>query len=112
MKGKTVDEIKGSCGELFNRLSDKLEPLIDEYFSLDFRLKKEDPAPKRFHHIACYAVVGGSEGHYIHIDFTLPDEKRLSFALAKTFGGMENALKIANAATEFFYDMQNGWVYE
>ena len=104
--------MKESYGELFEKLEEKLSPLIDEYLSLDFRLNPEDEVITRFHHIACYAVVGGSEGHYVHIEFTLPDDKRIGLALAKTFQGMDHALKIANEATKFFYDMREGWVYK
>jgi hypothetical protein len=47
--------------------------------------------------LACYAVTGTSEGHYIHVELignTQP-EKRLRLWLGKTFSGMLHAYQVA-----------------
>jgi hypothetical protein len=47
--------------------------------------------------LACYAVTGDSEGHYIHVELignTAP-EKRLRLWLGKTFAGMAHACQVA-----------------
>lgn len=53
--------------------------------------------------LACYAVTGGSEGHYVHVEaISGYDEKGKLFGrplfLAKTFGGPEKADQLAAAA--------------
>ena len=50
-----------------------------------------------FRWIACYAVTGSSEGHYVHIDAIMPDGERMSLGGGKTFMGWEAACKLANA---------------
>ncbi len=59
--------------------------------------------PEGYRWISCYAVTGGSEGHYVHIDLIFniehtaigPIRTPLGMFLAKTFQGMEHAQKIA-----------------
>lgn len=91
----TLETHKGCGGEW--------EDLIDEYFhgpegSLAY-------VPEKYRWIACYPVTGGSEGHYIHIDFLCEDMdahgrgtgkwKTVRLALGKTFRGMDHAAAIA-----------------
>jgi len=82
------------------------ENLIDEYFSLSIETDQtfwkllED-----YRWIACYAVTGGSEGHYIHVDLVQGFDrdytgKALHLITGKTFLGLEHALKIANRCAE------------
>lgn len=57
--------------------------------------------PQSYRWISCYAVTGGSEGHWVHVDVIGgsdedPDRRELIF-LAKTFMGWEHACKIAQA---------------
>jgi len=84
----------------------KREGLIDEYFSLSappsYRNVRlfEFMRQHRCTWFACYAVTGGSEGHYIHVDIATQydaDGSGRVFHLitGKTFLGMEHALKIA-----------------
>ena len=72
----------------------------------------EDSAviPPRTRWIACYAVEGDSEGHYIHVDAIVqhpsfekgvPHESYPLF-LGKTFGGREDAYRTAQKCAEFF----------
>lgn len=94
-------------GEVLRELNAKLEVegmLPDEYgFGASFsptpphdRITAE-PWPE-WRWIAVYAVTGGSEGHYIHIDAIGREGQRTSIALAKTFEGWERAGAIAGAA--------------
>jgi hypothetical protein len=108
--------------EVFDRLRAALdaEELIDEYFEPATWLEKdsedlrnaafEQPMP-RVRFVQCYAVTGGSEGHYVHVDFlTEPigadgfvagrGRKRVSFALGKTFLGWDHAWTIAKRVAE------------
>lgn len=53
--------------------------------------------------IALYPVTGGSEGHYVHLDVIPRQDTRegkpaVSIALAKTFGGWDQAVAIVGAA--------------
>lgn len=67
----------------------------------------------RPHHLPVYAVTGGSEGHYIHVDGLAaywegkkkPDSRykpwpKETMFLAKTFQGMKHALTIVARTTE------------
>lgn len=55
-------------------------------------------------HLACFAVTGGSEGHYIHIEGLAWDHGdgaiRCSLGIGKTFEGMQVAQQIANRCAE------------
>jgi hypothetical protein len=51
------------------------------------------------HHLACFAVTGGSEGHYIHVEL-LAGEERIPLFVGKTFEGMPHAWKVAMACAE------------
>ena len=85
--------------ELMTRLdAEGLRP--DEYgFSLSASREIDNGTfwPLRYAWVACYAVTGGSEGHYIHIDVITREDKRILMSLGKTFEGMDKALLIANA---------------
>lgn len=94
--------------QVFRRLRRVLERegLIDEYFSLatppayrNVRLSAF-MRQNRYTWFACYAVTGGSEGHYIHVDIATQYDvdnscKVFHLITGKTFLGMEHALKIA-----------------
>ena len=84
------------------------EGLIDEYFSLATSPGISERPPVRIFMrqnrytlgFACYAVTGGSEGHYIHVDIATQYDvdnscKVFHLITGKTFLGMEHALKIA-----------------
>jgi hypothetical protein len=56
--------------------------------------------PKKWQFIACFAVTGGSEGHYVHIHVMRPDGeegRQACISFAKTFRGMEFAQRCAAA---------------
>jgi hypothetical protein len=95
---------------------------IDEYFSgPDTYRDSPTLVPHDFRWIACYPVTGGSEGHYVHVDFMVPVEqvripdpdnwsfgsklvrpmhtenlwRAVRLALGKTFRGMDHAAEMA-----------------
>lgn len=82
------------------------EDLIDEYFSVS--IDTDPPFCKLVENhrwIACYAVTGGSEGHYIHIDLIHGYDqdwsgKALHVITGKTFLGLGHAQRIANRCAE------------
>jgi len=67
-----------------------------DYFSWD---NPGDPWPIDAWRVACFAVTGGSEGHYIHITALHRGEVK-SLAVGKTFMGFEHAHKLSNALAE------------
>jgi len=95
--------------ELYKALEN--EGLIDEYFSNQYdtgmspgKDKSDTPIPN-FRWVACWAVVGGSEGHYIHVELVYPDDAHKhfiheAFALGKTFQGWDHAWTIARRCAE------------
>ena len=93
---RRVSEI---LGELNARLdAEGMRP--EEYgFGLSASREIENGGEWPLHYawVACYAVTGGSEGHYIHIDVITRDDTRRLITLGKTFEGMDRALAIANA---------------
>ena len=72
-----------------------------EYFSIMSGVNSADPFPE-YRCIACWAVPGGSEGWYIHVE-AVKDDKRTLVYLGKVLGRSDNfklsgydyALKIA-----------------
>jgi len=73
-----------SYRDVFRQLAAALESeeLIDEYFSPAIELETGDRdhphtdggrldahLPRHIRWVACWAVTGGSEGHYIHVEF-------------------------------------------
>lgn len=98
---------------------------IDEYFHGPNTGEESQEIPKNEWGIACWAVTGGSEGHYVHVEivYFVPDEvdafspdgmgtrkvrlvprqhlaKRVRLAMGKTFRGMAYAQKIAARCAE------------
>ena len=82
------------------------EDLIDEYFDLCIETDQTYfSLVEDYRWTACYAVKGGSEGHYIHVDLVQGydcDYKGTSLHLVtgKTFLGLGHAMKIANRCAE------------
>lgn len=60
----------------------------------DYRQSLRDAVFPEHRWIACFAVTGDSEGHYIHVEVVKDDSRELIF-LGKTFQGMEHAYRIA-----------------
>jgi hypothetical protein len=105
MYGRTMVNIHG---QLVKRWGD----MVDEYFHLDSDIqyapnRADIEWPSRIRWLACYAVTGGSEGHYVHIDaLMLEGEGRdqhlvvRPLFLGKTFQGMVHAQAIAAKCAE------------
>lgn len=55
--------------------------------------------PEKYSWIVCYAVRGGSEGHYLHLDVICHGSVKL-IALAKTFEGLRFSFDVAYKITE------------
>lgn len=99
-----TDTVSDVCQKLRDVL--QAEALIDEYFSPSGMT--DQPFWKlveRHRWIACYAVTGGSEGHYVHVDLVYGYDgdwtgKVLHLITGKTFLGLAHALKIANRCAE------------
>ena len=89
----------GSKPNLYDAL-DYLTPA-----GLDWR--DDPPLPEHYQWVACYAVTGNSEGHYIHVDvvlngYTMPQERTTvqHIALGKTFCGWDVACLVAAACSK------------
>lgn len=100
---KTMEQVYGwLCDELKkeNEPDDKwsVGP-FDEYFSNMLRHHPSRQWPSQHRWIACFAVTGGSEGHYVHVE-AIGDEKRELLFLGKTFLGMDNALEAVGLLTK------------
>lgn len=84
---------------VFEELNCQMRELFDES-GFSNTLAWETPNalwPLKYRWIAVYAVTGGSEGHYIHID-VIADDKRTMIGLCKTFQGWDHACQIAAIA--------------
>lgn len=101
-----LDTARLTIRQLYEALRPELEKLDDafEYFSISTKhtdTAREHEPIGRYRWIACYAVTGGSEGHYIHVDRIYeaePYARQFTYEpifLAKTFGGYERACQIA-----------------
>jgi hypothetical protein len=106
-----------TVGAAYDLLVAELERLglFDEldYFSTTHGLNKSmrfgDVLPGHYSWIACWAVPGNSEGHYIHVELVGESERwedktagrKLSRCVfsGKTFQGFPHALAVANALT-------------
>jgi len=113
VEGRSIKEIGAElCAAL--RKDPQHGDLIDEYFSISIsitynsstesvpghRLNLTSIWPTDTHWIACYAVTGNSEGHYIHVDLIRTGETRDLVFLGKTFQGMQHAQLIAAKCAE------------
>lgn len=107
MTNLTITE-SATVAEVCRRLRVVLdaEELIDRYFSVSG--SPDQPFQEllqQYRWIACYAVTGGSEGHYIHVDLVAGYDtdwtgKTLHLITGKTFLGLAHAHKIANRCAE------------
>ena len=97
-----------TVADVFRKLRNVLDEdqLIDEYFSMSNMAEKPFWKLLENHRwIACYAVTGGSEGHYIHVDLICGYDldgtgKVLHLFTGKTFLGLAHAQRIASRCAE------------
>ena len=118
-----VKRVSGrALGEIYRDVSESLcaGDLVDEYFSgpATWRsdgLTPDSPWPDGLHLVGVYAVTGGSEGWYVHVDLMRGENIELkattkfgehlvrhirtasTVMLGKTFQGMEHAQKMVAA---------------
>ena len=116
-----VDWKQGDDGYLHHERTKTLQEVCDH---LNSELKKQDLDPDEYgmdillgysrkgelipphDWIVCYAVTGGSEGHYIHVDAVSRQPglgqpgKRYALFLGKSFQGMEFAYRVAKACAD------------
>jgi len=104
--------------EILKKLSSRLEDaglIVDEYFDVGpgARYTREwTHWPDNVHRIAVFAVEGGSEGHYVHVDIYHKDDpydrelKVTNVFLLKTFLGMEHALRLSNELTRLIHSAE------
>ena len=105
-----LDTERATLRALAAQLEPEIRTLVDtdgfEYFSLSIAAthlhpRRADEPIGRYRWIACYAVTGGSEGHYIHVDRLYEAAPYASaitqepLFLGKTFGGYARACEIA-----------------
>ena len=64
---------------------------IDEYFNI-VHSDGRTHWPATYHWLAIFAVKGGSEGYYIHVEAITGDKREL-LLLGKAFGGLDVALE-------------------
>jgi hypothetical protein len=106
--------VKGRpLAEILKKLSSGLQDaglIVDEYFDVspDARYEQKlDEWPENAWRILCFAVEGGSEGHYVHVDVLLQQPyappKYVSMFLLKTFLGLEHALRLSNELTRLLH---------
>ncbi|MCA1064735.1 hypothetical protein QTG56_24300 (plasmid) [Rossellomorea sp. AcN35-11] len=91
--------------EVYQELSEvlKKEGVYDELDYFSNMMRREDSEfSTTYRWIACFAVEGGNEGHYIHIE-TISEGGNELIYLGKTFMGLEHALKVSNICTQAFY---------
>lgn len=95
-------EVGRSIRSIHKELLTELGDMVDEYFHIDYVIRGRGTFlwPDNVHWIACYAVTGGSEGHYIHVDLIDREDKRTLVFLGKTFLGMQHAQNIAARCAE------------
>ena len=98
-----------SVGELYDYCKAALEEagILEhlEYFDIMRGETKDNravPLPDKLRWLVVFAVTGGSEGFYIHIEAIYPnsnpqeDSSRKLLILGKDLGGMDTALKVVN----------------
>ena len=105
-KGCIQNEVFKTRREVFTEVckqfKEKYQEVYDnmEYFDImeKYHGKDERPFPD-FRWIAVFAVTGGSEGYYVHVE-TIIDEKRELIFLAKTLLDREHSFQIVRALSE------------
>lgn len=104
VKNRRLDEVARDLRDALEK-----DDLIDEYFHGPGTGEEHRRVPNHYVCVASYAVTGGSEGHYIHVEFQYRPADGWNrngplmvrrVALGKTFKGWEHAWKIAAKCAE------------
>ena len=101
-KGRPVGQIVDDLKRTIRRFSYEYASLSSHFFHSSVAGHYEGwniECPKA-NRVTVYAVTGGSEGHYVHVDLYVRDEqegtKVVPLMLVKTFKGMAAARRIAD----------------
>lgn len=96
-KGRPVGQIVDDLKLTIRRFSYEYATLSPNFSYQPDGWNTECPKARR---VVVYAVTGGSEGHYVHVDLYCEDEngglKVVPLMLVKTFKGMGTARRIAD----------------
>ena len=110
VKAKTIRDIYREL-----RTALEAEKLVDEaeenaYFSVSPLVPEgafDSPFPTGYVFVACYAVTGTTDGHYVHVDLLYPGPasdthplRSHTMFVGKTFKGMEHARRMANKCAD------------
>lgn len=105
------DDQPRSYADVIRELNVRLKDLIadiGEDFSCAAWGKEKEAMPKSWRWISCYAVRGGSEGYYVHVDLIFSPEgseqdgRRQMIGLCKCWS-WDDAFRMANAATRVLH---------
>lgn len=91
--------------DLNARLKTEIEQSGEDGFGWPHYLPPgQQTMPQQWSWIACYAVRGGSEGYWVHIDLILADRRqRMNVGMTKVWS-WNAALALANAATRILHE--------
>ena len=105
VKGRPVMEIYRKLEALVHSAG----LIVDEYFTISPDAEYTHNLvewPDNVVCIMCYAIEGGSEGHYVHVDVQVRngrDTETIGVFLIKTFLGMGHVLRLSNTLTRIFH---------
>jgi len=96
------ETLMDTWGKTLREVCEELRPVVGqdpelEHFAVEV-LTDGDAFFPESGFIACYAVAGGSEGHWVHVDAIRGQTAQPLFR-AKTFGGLDHAIGIASRLT-------------
>lgn len=103
MRGYVRNVKPKSIRTVFNWVKAEVSKTVDleqfDYFQISCSEDREGGSWPLNARIACFAVTGGSEGHYVHVDALSSDGNR-NLILGKTFLGFDHALELAGALSK------------
>ena len=109
-RGKSINldagrSFRDVIADLSARLKDEIDQSGEDGFGWPHYLPHDQQVmPHRWACIACYAVRGGSEGYWVHIDLILADGRRqMNIGMTKVWS-WHAALALANAATRILHE--------
>lgn len=99
VRNKTIKEVYEEVKQFL--IEQNIYDDLDYFLISVYRENEEFP---EWRWMACYAVTGDSEGHYVHVDVLPFDGPPVHVFTAKTFLGINHALKVSNLLTKVFYN--------
>lgn len=99
--GRTFRDV---ISDLNTRLQIEIEQSGEDGFGWNHYLPAaQQVMPQRWRWLACYAVKGGSEGYWVHLDLILVDDRRINIGMTKVWSWAA-ALALSNAATRILHE--------